>query len=253
MLSMAAVLSQSTTGSPATHVVENARQTGPDGVLLRNSCESCATSKVKCTGRKPTCQRCEKRGFNCEYLVAKRAGRKPTGSSSSNSSAETSSSGQNGSRSSEATDTSPKGPSSTESSDFWRDLGPLMTSSGMTGIRHTDENNQNVVTPSLPPDFFTFDLPKADDLSSAPFNDSAVTGFDGFPDPACNANGALSDLLALPLPIAGGPITSPSPAREVHNFQEAPASGQTCSCLVQALGLMTQLSQLLSTASTVCK
>ena len=43
---------------------------------LRDSCHSCAISKVKCHKEKPTCARCAKRGVTCEYFETKRAGRK---------------------------------------------------------------------------------------------------------------------------------------------------------------------------------
>ena len=43
---------------------------------LRDSCHSCAVSKVKCHKEKPTCARCAKRGVACEYFETKRAGRK---------------------------------------------------------------------------------------------------------------------------------------------------------------------------------
>ncbi|KAJ5448546.1 Aflatoxin biosynthesis regulatory protein [Penicillium cf. griseofulvum] len=43
---------------------------------LRDSCNACSASKVKCNRDKPTCARCAKRGMACEYLVTRRAGRK---------------------------------------------------------------------------------------------------------------------------------------------------------------------------------
>ena len=48
----------------------------PAGPKLRDSCEVCASSKIKCSKEKPTCARCAKRGLRCEYFEAKRAGRK---------------------------------------------------------------------------------------------------------------------------------------------------------------------------------
>ncbi|KAJ5711075.1 Aflatoxin biosynthesis regulatory protein [Penicillium malachiteum] len=43
---------------------------------LRDSCNACSASKVKCNRQKPTCLRCAKRDLVCEYLVTRRAGRK---------------------------------------------------------------------------------------------------------------------------------------------------------------------------------
>jgi hypothetical protein len=48
----------------------------PSGVKLRDSCQSCANSKVKCSKDKPTCARCAERGTTCQYLVTQRTGRK---------------------------------------------------------------------------------------------------------------------------------------------------------------------------------
>ncbi|KAK4234618.1 hypothetical protein C8A03DRAFT_18516 [Achaetomium macrosporum] len=43
---------------------------------LRQSCQTCAGSKVKCPREKPSCSRCESRGITCEYVFTKRPGRK---------------------------------------------------------------------------------------------------------------------------------------------------------------------------------
>ncbi|MCJ1326251.1 hypothetical protein MMC10_002915 [Thelotrema lepadinum] len=47
------------------------------GFKLRNSCNGCASSKLKCSQERPTCSRCAKRRIPCEYLAAKQGGRKP--------------------------------------------------------------------------------------------------------------------------------------------------------------------------------
>lgn len=51
------------------------RAPGRAAPKLRDSCQTCASSKVKCTKEKPKCSRCAKRGLTCEYLATKRAGR----------------------------------------------------------------------------------------------------------------------------------------------------------------------------------
>ncbi|KAK3615339.1 hypothetical protein LTR56_026650 [Elasticomyces elasticus] len=48
-----------------------------NNVRLRNSCRSCANSKVKCDKGKPTCSRCQTRSLDCAYLQSKRPGRVP--------------------------------------------------------------------------------------------------------------------------------------------------------------------------------
>ncbi|KAF4211963.1 hypothetical protein CNMCM8980_001723 [Aspergillus fumigatiaffinis] len=52
------------------------RSLSPTGPKLRDSCNSCAASKIKCTKEKPRCARCAKRNVVCEYLESKRARRK---------------------------------------------------------------------------------------------------------------------------------------------------------------------------------
>ncbi|OKL55380.1 hypothetical protein UA08_09361 [Talaromyces atroroseus] len=43
---------------------------------LRDSCHSCATSKIKCPKEKPSCSKCTARGIKCQYYFAKRPGRR---------------------------------------------------------------------------------------------------------------------------------------------------------------------------------
>ena len=59
-----------------THSARSRRSTKSATPKLRDSCHSCAVSKVKCHKEKPTCARCAKRGVACEYFETKRAGRK---------------------------------------------------------------------------------------------------------------------------------------------------------------------------------
>jgi hypothetical protein len=68
----------SSPGSPKT---QNA--TAPSAPKLRDSCDACASSKLKCSKDKPICSRCSKRGLTCEYVATKRGGRKPNNRSSS--------------------------------------------------------------------------------------------------------------------------------------------------------------------------
>ncbi|KAK3381203.1 hypothetical protein B0H63DRAFT_560926 [Podospora didyma] len=42
---------------------------------LKDSCDPCSTSKVKCTKEKPICARCDKFGHRCYYSPARRIGR----------------------------------------------------------------------------------------------------------------------------------------------------------------------------------
>ncbi|MCJ1263558.1 hypothetical protein MMC22_003428 [Lobaria immixta] len=45
---------------------------------LKDSCNSCAASKVKCSKNKPICTRCEDRGISCQYVPSQRSGRRST-------------------------------------------------------------------------------------------------------------------------------------------------------------------------------
>ncbi|KAJ5933891.1 hypothetical protein N7454_006220 [Penicillium verhagenii] len=42
---------------------------------LKDSCDKCSVSKVRCTKEKPSCKRCGKLGYTCFYSPARRVGR----------------------------------------------------------------------------------------------------------------------------------------------------------------------------------
>lgn len=42
---------------------------------LKDSCDKCSSSKVRCTKEKPCCMRCDKLGYDCFYSPARRVGR----------------------------------------------------------------------------------------------------------------------------------------------------------------------------------
>lgn len=44
-------------------------------IKLKDSCDVCSASKVRCTKEKPVCKRCEKFGYHCLYSPARRVGR----------------------------------------------------------------------------------------------------------------------------------------------------------------------------------
>ncbi|CAE7178416.1 hypothetical protein PTNB85_02868 [Pyrenophora teres f. teres] len=66
-----------TTTAPATASATAAAPPRTTGQKLRDCCQSCARSKVKCTKEKPSCSRCETKGIPCRYLQSKRPGRIP--------------------------------------------------------------------------------------------------------------------------------------------------------------------------------
>ncbi|KAH8807199.1 hypothetical protein F5884DRAFT_832995 [Xylogone sp. PMI_703] len=48
---------------------------GKQQVKIRNSCDACQASKIKCGQEKPNCYRCATRGRHCRYSISKRRGR----------------------------------------------------------------------------------------------------------------------------------------------------------------------------------
>ncbi|KAJ5722351.1 hypothetical protein N7488_000386 [Penicillium malachiteum] len=58
--------------------------TSSQNLRLKDSCDRCASSKVRCSKDKPSCARCAKLGFTCLYSPARRVGRpfRPNESSS---------------------------------------------------------------------------------------------------------------------------------------------------------------------------
>lgn len=46
---------------------------------LRESCNRCAESKVKCTKEQPICSRCDERDLSCEYSLSRRFGKRKDG------------------------------------------------------------------------------------------------------------------------------------------------------------------------------
>lgn len=54
----------------------------PPSPKLKDSCDRCSISKVRCTKAKPSCARCDKLGYTCFYSPARRVGRpyRPKGS-----------------------------------------------------------------------------------------------------------------------------------------------------------------------------
>lgn len=82
-MSSAARKNDSTTNDPATARAAPARAptTNPPartvGQKVRDCCQSCGKSKVRCTKEKPSCSRCETKGIPCRYLQSRRPGRIP--------------------------------------------------------------------------------------------------------------------------------------------------------------------------------
>ncbi|KAJ5182621.1 hypothetical protein N7492_000237 [Penicillium capsulatum] len=61
--------------SAATSTPNRATGENPPSQKLKDSCDMCSSSKVKCNKEKPVCGRCRKLGYPCFYSPARRIGR----------------------------------------------------------------------------------------------------------------------------------------------------------------------------------
>ncbi|KXT14310.1 hypothetical protein AC579_8434 [Pseudocercospora musae] len=236
------------------------RSSTSDEQKLRSSCESCAQSKLKCSGDKPACARCAKRGLACKYVVAKRGGRKPKGYSSMND--------NNSPKRSEG--------SHSPAASQWSSTGHLGRP-----YPYCDPTIRGSASPAVMSDFYN---PMDQTLSEAPtshmdmsmdfdFNDCFSLGFPGSnelldfcnvgpaemfpssldssssssssgPESLCDAfsltDDAMSDSFSASLPEPQPQIRAAPIDKNPHSYQEACLNG-SCSCLVEALSLMKQL------------
>jgi hypothetical protein len=218
---------------------------------LRNSCDACATSKLKCSQDKPTCTRCAKRGLFCEYVVAKRGGRKSSNRSSISSdknNQDTANAAMNDlqlsslsswdscSFSNPGTDylhspelvqyaTKPNLSASSSSSsgmlhDFFTPLDQTMSSTSTS--TDTEPEFEDIFSTA---DFFQPGFDAGQNVSK-----SLSNGFTGFDD-------SVSELLGLSMSTSA-PKMSTSPSLDMHGYTDFRTAETPCSCLVVALGLM---------------
>ena len=244
------------------------RPTAPAAPKLRESCQVCASSKLKCSKEKPTCSRCAKRGLICEYVAAKRGGRRHDDRSSINGSDEIS-------HNSTATSTinrtqrllppnslfAPNStfpstnavpspgvvhPSRVSTSGASSDLFPSLLSP-------VDQSLSSALTDSItdlnnsfasPTSFSAPDLPNSDILDQSHFfstgADISSKGSTTLFDTSPVFEDAMYDLLALSTPES--PSTSrASTCSDVQGYQGPSEANEACFCLGRSLGLMKQL------------
>ncbi|KXS96156.1 hypothetical protein AC578_2669 [Pseudocercospora eumusae] len=232
------------------------RSSTSDEQKLRSSCESCAQSKLKCSGDKPACARCAKRGLACQYVVAKRGGRKPKGYSSMN--GNSSSKRSEGSHSPAASQWSSTGhlersysccdPTTSGSaspammSDFYNPMDQTLSDAPTSHMDMTMDFDFN--------DCFSLGFPSSNELSDfcnvVPSDtfptslDSSSSGPESLCDGFSLTDDAMSDLFSASLPEPQQQIFSAPIDKNPHSYQEACLNG-SCSCLVEALSLMKQL------------
>nr|ANM86414.1 putative C6 transcription factor [Cladonia uncialis subsp. uncialis]AUW31248.1 putative C6 transcription factor [Cladonia uncialis subsp. uncialis] len=242
------------------------RSTYPAAPKLRDSCDACSASKVKCDKEKPTCARCTKKDVRCEYCVTKRAGRK------------------HDSRPSDQTELTPALP--------WTSSPPSIDIGFQTSPTNSIQPNSwpptsgysdmlNFLPPADPAstsallttfstnsnDLFTFPFPDSSDLemlNQPTFDFGGInnnnnnndlldsTGATAFPipeDPFSVIDEAIFDLPTISKTKSHSPPSSRDSIRsDPQNFQKS-RSQSPCCCLIRALSL---LKQLFPNASTAC-
>ncbi|KAJ5635557.1 uncharacterized protein N7484_008870 [Penicillium longicatenatum] len=104
------------------HTPPTVRRSAQGCTKLRDSCQSCAASKIKCPKEKPSCSKCEARGIECQYFFARRPGRRREDGSghqasctSTDSSSNSTSSNDTSSKSSTSSSSSSSSPSNPKS------------------------------------------------------------------------------------------------------------------------------------------
>ena len=239
---------------------------------LRDSCQVCAASKLKCHKERPTCSRCAKRGLICEYVASKRGGSKSHDRSNNSSRGDTSPKStisntiyetqplppvnswfasnptipnENHVTSRDVVHPSSAASTSGASSDLFPTLlspvSPVDQRLSSTLTHSTTDLNKSLESPVLfaAPDSFDSDVPDQSHFFSSGFDSSSNEStdlseiFPGFKD-------AMSDLLNLSIPQS--PLTNrTSTFSDFQSYQNPHVADEPCFCLVQALGLMKQL------------
>ncbi|KAF7168377.1 hypothetical protein CNMCM5623_001460 [Aspergillus felis] len=154
------------TTSPA-HTPPVVRRSALGCTKLRDSCHSCATSKIKCTKEKPSCSKCVARGIDCQYFFARRPGRRredgfghPTSCTSSNNSSSKRSTSSSSPSSSSSSSSIPK---STPDRDIYSTLSLSGDTIGVDGPSPEHGYGTNGMAPStsLPASNGFLDIPQS--------------------------------------------------------------------------------------------
>ncbi|CAD6579602.1 MAG: hypothetical protein ASARMPREDX12_009307 [Alectoria sarmentosa] len=229
---------------------------------LRDSCHTCAASKVKCNKEKPVCARCGKRGLACEYFVTKRAGRR------------------HDRRPNDTTNVTPAVPESSSSTSSDTGVGTSANLIQPSPRQHTSDYPDilpNLLSPADSAWLSTFTALNTnfDDFSASPISFSVPDSFDpkagaqhhidsrGINNGLLDSNGTpdflipedefsvidetISELPTLSKPLSP-PICQILTTSDAQTFQ-GPRSESPCCCLILALG---HLKQLFPNASTSC-
>ncbi|KAL9609499.1 MAG: hypothetical protein Q9167_005733 [Letrouitia subvulpina] len=204
---------------------------------LRDSCNACSAAKIRCTKKRPTCARCDKRGLSCEYAATKRAGRPSHTSTQSAAKAKTiSDDARQNSVSNEVNVPSP--PSSyapTSTNPMVEPSSALAVGAEFDDFFSSLESFPWLETPThdiLPTPCYVDPLSNTMDSSS----DSTFTLKKTFP----TADNAYSNRLVQPNPSIH-PVSRYSITNRTENVSTL-CTGSHCCCLKTALGFLKELS-----------
>ncbi|MCJ1297563.1 hypothetical protein MMC08_000350 [Hypocenomyce scalaris] len=239
------------------------------GAGLRRTCHACAASKLKCSSEKPTCLRCAKRDEPCTYVVAKRGGRRPN----KRSSLDTSDSSKAAPPTAQTDERTASASPATwfSSSSFGLGGGPLSSPELLQQPERQDGSASEYSAPNLAGSLdqslfpmmdaaadlselftsprFSTDLGDIGFLGTTDFLASTFDGHgsgstDSFLDAFPTFEEATSDSSAISVP-GSVPSYSTVNASSTQNPQQSScptSSSPPCTCLVEALGFMKQLS-----------
>lgn len=240
----------------AVHSVEtparlNRRSTAPAVPKLRDTCDACAASKVKCSKEKPTCARCAKRGVICEYVVTRRSGRKHgprhSDTTTTTQASSSSSSDENALSMPETVQTSPRLRTIGDTDGSPTMLSPGDPASWWMFMELSPEFNEFFASPT------SFQTPEASAsyttgqpvLVSQAGNDGVNSWPDSNDARALDHEDALvimNDILEAPtlsMPLSLPESQSMLPS-EALGFQNSRSDGSCC-CLLRAIGLLNWL------------
>lgn len=242
-------MSQSLGPSPPTR-----RTSMPEVPKLRNSCGSCASSKLKCSKEKPKCSRCAKRGLACDYFLVKKAGRKPNNHSSTSSTSSSTSClnvppppppppAPTPPYSLEAVHQQSSQLHMSDPSDMLEDIFGPIDQPMCTTFANTDTTFGDYFSSPMSLSTDAFDLNVFEDMDLLPTttNDNCDNAFKNLPDAFWGSKDTVVKVLTHPCTD-----TTPEPlifsSTEPYQPQQVHSTGPACSCLGQALALMRQMS-----------
>lgn len=238
---------------------------------LRDSCDACAASKVKCHKEKPVCSRCAKRNIPCKYVATKRAGRKHENRLSGTSSGAPSLNAQVTASHALAGSNWPITPSTASGSDYFTSSNTIEASLGLDACGSSSEAFSSLLSPvdasifstlhDLDTDFDSFfasplplPIPETGTENADPdlLGESRFFSGGNTPNSASAAKPVRIDDTLTVLEEAVGELPSffnhrsPSSDGRLSGVDRPPSQGSSvpphsCCCLMRALELLRKL------------